>query len=95
MLCPDLGSDKFQVQNAYANSDNMQGQSFFLFTLDTCEYQQNVLPQPNLDCVSEDESIDILSTVHVTNKIATEFFSGPTYKQNDHKLNYHFKQSKY
>ena len=39
MLCPNIGSDKLAVQNNYANNTNVEGKTFFMFTLDTCEHQ--------------------------------------------------------
>ena len=68
-------------------ADNM-----YYFAVDTCAHMKEITGgKLTTECKTEEESLAIIDTVFIQNKISTQFFSPLTFHRNDYRMNSEFK----
>ena len=72
------------------------GKKSYYLTVDTCYRQQQLYPDKNFDCFDEQDSFDIMTSVHIETKTGVEFFSPANYQaKNKRRSEYEFKTRRY
>ena len=92
-MCDDRDKKPILLQGASEFSKNqLFGKRSYYLTVDTCYRQQQLYPDKKFDCFEEQDSFDIITSVHIETKTAVEFFSPANYQaKNKKRAVYEFK----